>query len=127
LGRKRIERCLGKQQIEGKHFRLLQEVRYIQRRAAVHDGRIVTFGQLVLFSTETGDAWLLDIEDHLATRLAQDGDPLPVHIEDTIQASLWNGRANIGLTAPPSSMQTKSTGRVLSILGYPTDRLSTST
>jgi hypothetical protein len=31
-------------------------VRYIQRRAADRDGRIVTIGQLVLFSTETGDA-----------------------------------------------------------------------
>jgi hypothetical protein len=39
------------------------EVRYIQRRAADYDGRIVTIGQLVLFSTETGDAWLLDPAD----------------------------------------------------------------
>ena len=40
--------------------RLADEVRYIQRSAADHDGRVVTVGQLVLFSTETGDAWLLD-------------------------------------------------------------------
>src|SRR3954468_12572673 len=61
----------------------LDEVRYIQQRAAVHDGRLVTLGQLILFSTETGDAWLLDTEDRLATRIAQDGVPLPIHIEDT--------------------------------------------
>ena len=35
----------------------------IQRRAAAHDGRVVTVDQLVLFSTETGDAWLLDPSD----------------------------------------------------------------
>ena len=34
--------------------------------AADHDGRIVTIGQLVLLSTDTGDAWLLDPSDHLA-------------------------------------------------------------
>jgi hypothetical protein len=43
----------------------------------------VTIGPLVLFSTAGGDAWLLDPADHLATRIAQDGDPLPVHIEET--------------------------------------------
>ena len=46
--------------MEGGGIRLADEVRYIQHRAANHDGRIVTIGQLVLFSTETGDAWLLD-------------------------------------------------------------------
>ena len=46
--------------MEGKSFRLADEVRYIQRRAADYDSRIVTIGQLILFSTKTGDAWLLD-------------------------------------------------------------------
>jgi hypothetical protein len=49
--------------VEGKSFRLANEVRYIQRRVADHDSRILTIGQLVLFSTETGDAWLLDPAD----------------------------------------------------------------
>ena len=73
------------------------EVRYIQRRAADHDGRIVTIGQLVLFSTETGDAWLLDPSDQLAARLARDGDPEPIHIEenDTTFAIDWKGRYRI--------------------------------
>src|SRR5277367_235963 len=41
----------------------------------------VTVGQLVLFSTETGDAWLLDPADRLAARLARDGENEPIHIE----------------------------------------------
>src|SRR6202040_162040 len=68
-GRKPIRRGPGKRIVEGKSFRVADEVRYIQRRAADYDGRIVTIGQLVLFSTETGDAWLLDPGDRLATWL----------------------------------------------------------
>jgi hypothetical protein len=80
MGLLKIKRGPGKQWVEGKTFRLAEEVRYIQRRAARHDGRIVTLGQLLLFSTETGDAWLLDPSDQLAAPIARDGDPLPVHI-----------------------------------------------
>src|SRR5882762_1108324 len=75
VGRKTIKRGPGKRHIDGKDFQLAEEIRYIQRRAAEHDGRFVTVGSLALFSTETGDAWLLDPEDHLAARLARDGDP----------------------------------------------------
>src|ERR1700746_3047085 len=71
--RKAIKRGPGQRIVEGKSFRLADEVRYIQRRAADRDGRIVTIGQLVLFSTETGDAWLLDPADQLAARLAREG------------------------------------------------------
>jgi hypothetical protein len=45
--------------VDGKNFRLADEVRYILGRAAEHDLRIVTIGQIILLSTETGDAWLL--------------------------------------------------------------------
>ena len=80
--------------VEGKSFRLAVEVRYIQRRAADRHGRVVAVGQLVLFSTETGDAWLLDPSDQLAARLARDGDP------------------------------DRQTRRVLTIFGYPTHLLA---
>jgi len=98
-------------------------VRYIQRRAAEHDGRIVTIGQLVLFSTEPGDAWLLDPADRLAARLARDGDSEPIHIEetDTTFAIGWNGRYRI--EGPAFVYSDRDTGRVTIILGYPTDKL----
>ena len=51
-GRKRIKRGPGKRMVDGKSFRLADEVRYIQRRAAEHDARIVTVGQLIFFSTK---------------------------------------------------------------------------
>src|SRR5215472_14650424 len=72
-GRKTIRRGPGQQIVGGRDFLLADEVRYIQRRAADHHSRIVTIGQLILFSTETGDAWLLDPADRLAARLARDG------------------------------------------------------
>ena len=69
--------------VDGRDFRLADEVRHIQRCAARHSGRIVTLGQLIFFSTETGDAWLLDWEDGLAAQLARDREPEPIHIEET--------------------------------------------
>src|ERR1700730_10926099 len=62
---------------------LADEVRYIQRRAADYDGRIFTVGQLVLFSTETGDAWLLDPADRLPARLAPGGEERARPIQGT--------------------------------------------
>ena len=56
MGRKTIKRGPGKRHIDGKDFHLADEIRYIQRRAAEHDGRFVTVGSLALFSTDTGDA-----------------------------------------------------------------------
>src|SRR6516165_8976229 len=84
--RRPVKRAPGKRMVDGKDFRLADEVRYVQRCAARHDGRIVTIGQLILFSTETGDAWLLDKDDGLAAPLARDGDPNP---SGTPQAPGW--------------------------------------
>jgi hypothetical protein len=121
--RKAIKRGPGTRLVEGKSFRLADEVHYIQRRAADHDGRIVTLGQLVLFSTETGDAWLLDPSDQLAARLAREGEVEPVRIEetDTTFAIGWKGRYRID--GPAFVYSDHDTGRVTTILGYPTDKL----
>ena len=83
--------------VDGKSFRLADEVRYIQQRAAAHDSRIVGIGQLVLFSSESGDAWMLDPSEHLAVRLASDGHPEPIHIEDTETtfSVAWTGQYGI--------------------------------
>jgi hypothetical protein len=93
VGRRTIKRGSARQEVDGKGFRLADEVRYIQGKAADHDGRMVTIGQLILFSTDTGDAWLLDVADHLAARLARDGDPEPIHLEETATsfAIEWRG------------------------------------
>ena len=121
---KKIRRGPGKRMVDGKSFRLADEVRYIQRRAAEHDERVVSFGQIVLFSTESGDAWLLDASDHLAARLARDGDAEPIQIEDTETtfAIGWKGQYRIEGSA--FVYMDGDTGRVTAILGYPTQKLS---
>ncbi len=118
-----MKRGAGKRRVDGKSLRLADEVRYIQRRAAGHDGRVVTIGQLFLFSTETGDAWLLDPADQLAAQLARDGDPEPIHIEenDTTFAIGWKGRYRI--EGPAFIYVDHDTGQVSTILGYPTYQL----
>lgn len=104
---------MGKRIVEGTSFRLGDEVRYIQR-----------IGQLVLFSTDTGDAWLLDRSDQLAARLARDGETEPVHIEETDTAFTigWKGRYRID--GPAFVYSDRESGRVVTILGYPTDKIA---
>jgi hypothetical protein len=105
-------------------LRLADEIRSIQRRAAAHDGRVVTVDQLVLFSTETGDAWLLDPSDHLAVRLARDGDPESVAFEETGARFeiAWPG--SYRLDGPAFVYTDRQSRRVSTILGYPTQLLA---
>jgi len=123
VGRRTIQRGSTRQVVAGKGFRLADEIRYIQDKAADHDGRIVTIGQLILFSTDTGDAWLLDITGHLANRLARDGDPELIHLTetDTSFAIEWKGHYRI--EGPAFVYADQDTGRVTTILGYPTPKL----
>jgi len=109
--------------VEGGRVRLADEVRYIQHRAADHDGRIITIGQLILFSTETGDAWLLDRTDFLAARLARDGETEPIHILETAATFAIEWKGNYRINGPAFVYSDRDTGRVITILGYPTDKL----
>jgi len=95
----------------------------MQRRAAQRQSRIVTIGPLVFFSTESGDAWLLDPSDQLAAPLARDGDPLSVEIteRDTSFTIAWKGQYQIDGAA--FVYAEKGSGRVRTILGYPTRRI----
>ena len=85
---------------------------------------MVTLGQLILFSTATGDAWLLDRADQLAAPLARDGDPEPLHLEetDTSFAIGWKGKYRIDRTA--FIYADRDSGRVRTILGYPTQKIA---
>ena len=110
--------------VDGKSFRLADEVRYIQHRAAEHDSRIVSIGQLVLFSSESGDAWMLDPSEHLAVRLASDGHPEPIGIEDTETTFTvaWTGHYRI--VGPAFLYTDRDKGRASTMFGYPTQKLA---
>ena len=96
--------------VDGKSFRLADEVRYIQRRAADHTGCVIS--------------WLLDPSDQLAARLARDGDAEPIRIDetDTTFAIGWNGHYRI--EGPAFIYVDRDTGRTSTILGYPTHQLT---
>ena len=119
----KIRRGPGKRMVDGKSFRLADEVQYIVRRAAERDGRVVSFGQLVLFSTETGDTWLLDTSEHLAARLARDGDPEPIDIEDTEATFAIDWKGQYRIEGPAFVYLDRQSGRVTTILGYPIDKV----
>src|SRR2546427_11643515 len=78
--------------LSGQEMNIHREVAYIVRRAVQGETRIVALGPLLFFSTETGDAWMLDPADHLALCLAKGGEPLPAKIVETAENFLieWN-------------------------------------
>jgi hypothetical protein len=108
----------------GKDFRLAEEIGYIQGRAADRDGRLVTVGPLVLFSTETGDAWLLDPVDHLAARVARNGYPEELYFEETHTTFAIGWTGNYQIDGEAFVYIDNDTARITTILGYPTRRLA---
>jgi hypothetical protein len=120
VNRKKIKRGPGKQRIEGKQFRLAQEIKYIQGRAAAYDGRFVTVGPLVFFSTQTGDAWMLDPSD----RLARDGDPEPIEFQETDTNFAIGWKGNYRIEGRAFVYADREAGRIITILGYPTAKIA---
>ena len=95
-----------------------REAAYVVERALRGESRVITIGPLVLFSTSTGDAWMLDPADGLARCLARDGNPLPDGITETADrfAVDWNVSYSIDRDA---FTVIEGPGRVISVVGYP--------
>jgi hypothetical protein len=100
-----------------------RETRYISERAAAHECRIVRRGGLVLFSTVSGDAWLLDLEDQLALCLCRDGAPQPNRILEGPDTFAIDWQAKFAIDGPAFVFQEKS-GRVVVKLGYPAEQVA---
>ena len=125
MNRKKIKGGPGKQGVEGKLL-LAKEIKYIQRRAAEHDARFVTVGPLVFFSTQTGDAWMLDPSDHLAARLARDGDPEPIDFQETETNFAIGWKGNYHIEGRAFVYADRESGRLTAILGYPIAKITQS-
>ena len=124
MGRRITKRGPGRRSVNGKAFRLADEIDYIQNRAAEHDGQLISVGPLVLFSTESGDAWLLDPADHLAARLARGGDPESIHFEETDTNFAIGWKGNYRIDGDAFVFIDRDSARLVTILGYPTSRLA---
>lgn len=98
---------------------MTHEAEYIIHRAQISDARVVTVAKMVLFSTEAGDAWMLDPEDGLALCLARGGERQPFKIDETLTAFSieWPARYRID---GDMFIVAEQSGRVRRILGYPT-------
>jgi len=122
MRRKKIKPRRSRQRLE--EFNLAREVHYIRQRAAERDGRFVTVGELVFFSCETGDGWVLDPSDRFAAQIARDGDPESFEFQetDTTFTISWKGHYHIDGSAFVYTDQTS--GRVVTVFGYPTSQIA---
>jgi hypothetical protein len=105
--------------VSGEQISVTREVNNIIRRAQEGDARIIRLGSLVLFSTDTGDAWLLDPGDNLALRLARDGEREPFTVTETATSFAIEWNANFVIDGDVFIVAEHS-GRIKTILGYPT-------
>ena len=109
----------SRQTLQRDQISITGEANYIINRARNRDARVVTLGPLILFSTETGDAWMLDPEDGLALCLAQDGEAQPFTITETSANFGIEWKADYQIDGDVFIV-TERSGRIRSILGYPT-------
>ncbi len=99
-----------------------QEINAILQLSHYRQARLLTLGRLIFFSTETGDAWILDPDGGRARCLSLDGEKQTVSIHETPAGfSLdWDSEFRIKgrlFTALEYS------GPVRTILGYPTRQI----
>ena len=94
-----------------------EEARRIQEKAQEGQARVVRLGQMVFFSTETGDAWMLDPGGR-AVCLARDGEPRSISIQETTTnlAIEWNADYEI---IGEAFIVAENVGTAQTIFGYP--------
>ncbi|HTD16664.1 MAG TPA: hypothetical protein VK673_15885 [Chthoniobacterales bacterium] len=122
--RKKIKPGPGIQWIRGKDLSLADEIDYIRRKAAERTISIVGIGPLIAFSAESGDAWLLDPVDHLATRVARDGESESVSILETDKTFGIGWKGSYQIDGEFFVYLDHELPRVTSIHGYPTAEIA---
>ena len=120
--RKRKNTSRRSRQVRRTQIDIKKEVRYISDLAQKYDPRIISLGPLVFFSTTTGDAWVLDVEDHLALCLVRDGEEQPHTIQETAAdfSIGWEGNYQID---GDKFMFFGGLGQIKTTIGYPTKEI----
>ncbi len=120
---KRRKGRLQTREVQWDKVSIAGEADYIVARARAEDARVVSLGPLVFFSTETGDAWVLDAEDNLALQLAAARTRLPFAITETRErfAIEWPGTFRI--EGDLMTVADKA-GGLRTIIGYPTREIA---
>jgi hypothetical protein len=99
-----------------------RDAEYIIKKAQNAEICIVGQGALVYFATDTGDAWMLDVEDHFALCLARDGERQPFRIVKTNRTYHIEWTADYQIDDETFTVFERS-GRIRRILGYPMDAI----
>ncbi len=90
-GRKYKRCCLQKNQandlalLQQKKVSITEEVATLQAAAANHEETMKVIGVFVLFSTKDGDAWLLELTEMDAVRVAKAGEKIEVEINESAE------------------------------------------
>lgn len=111
------QRLLGREEVS-----INREADYIIKKAQVHDSRIVGLGGLIFFSTQTGDAWVLDPADSLGLCLARDGERQNFSILETPTNFQIAWETQYLIDGETFTIATKD-GSVRAIFGYPTKEI----
>jgi len=110
---RRKQRLLSREQIS-----MNREADYIIKRAQLYESRVVLINGLIFFSTQTGDAWILDPNDHLALCLARDGERQTFSILETPMKFRVAWDAHYQIDGDAFILVMKD-GGIRTILGYP--------
>lgn len=100
------------------------EIAYVQRLACEGSARVVRLRELLLFATDTGDAWLLDTDDHTALPLARSGSPLPVRILESATKFVIEWTHDYEIDGELFVVNERATGSSRVISGYSTGHIA---
>lgn len=107
------------QVLQGGEASFIAEAHAIQRAAGAMRTRVVKLGQIVFFSTSTGDAWMLDPREGTATCLTRDGDSLPIPIRESAAELAIEWHADYRIEGRAFTVVERGSGSARTILGYP--------
>jgi hypothetical protein len=97
----------------------IEEARRIQRKALEGQACVVRLGEIVFFSSESGDSWVLDPEDGYAVCLARDYEPRSIPIQETPTTLAIKWHADYQIEGGAFTVVERE-GSTRTIMGYPT-------
>ena len=120
--RKKKKRTITSKVTKKKELSIKDEVKYIIKCAGNFETKIVSLKELILFCTDTGDAWILDTDDNLALDLARGGEKQEFTLVDTPYQFSIDWKYNFIIENEKFTVFDKI-GNSRTIIGYPTENI----
>ena len=120
--RKRKKRTITTKVTKKKELNIKDEIKYIIKCARNFETKIVSIRELILFCTETGDAWLLDTADNFALNIAREGVKQEFSVIDTPYQFGIDWKYNY-IIENEKFIFIDKTGVSRTIIGYPTEKI----